>query len=341
MSSTIGDLVDRTFREYLEPADDLNSYTTLTNTDSISDSKTGLTSSGTSVTFNGDLLSIEEEDLLDAGTLIEINQELLLCTDLNTVTNTITVVRGARNTTAAEHETGSLIKIAPPFTRKAVYDAVKDQIETLYPTLFATEVKQVNAGNGYVVLDSVNNDNYLIAPLKAISQYTTFASGSDETTSQYRGVSVEIIDLPNPFTYTNSSGVEVTVTHTVGPDTVKALQFYGIDTGKEVFVTFKKKFKDITDETTTLSSIGLETEYEPIIMAGVAAQVLSNRDIPTATASYITQQMAVSSFPAGSANSLRNSLLQYRALLIEQARKDLRARYPEPVTINSIVYPAT
>lgn len=340
MSSTIGNLVDRVFREYLEPADNLNSYTTLTNTDAITGG-TGLTAAGTSITFNADLLSIEEEDILDAGTLIEIDQELLLCTDLNTVANTITVVRGARNTTAAEHATGSLIKIAPPFTRKAVYDAVKDQIETLYPTLFAVEVKQINAGSGYVVLDTVNNDNYLVAPVKAISQYTTFASGSDQTTSQYRGVSVELIDLPNPFTYTNSAGSEVTVTHTVGPSVVKAVQFYGIDTGKEVFITFKKKFKDVTDEDTTLTSIGLETEYEPIIMAGVAAQVLSNRDIPAVTANYITQQMAIQSFPAGSANSLRNSLLQYRALLIEQARKDLRARYPEPVTINSIVYPAT
>lgn len=332
MSTTVGDLVDRTFREYLEPADDLNSYSTL---------DVGVNTTDTSIVFNGDLLSVEEEDALDAGALIEIDTELMLCKELNAVTNTITVVRGVRGTTAASHLSGADIRISPPFTRKAVYDAVKDQIETLYPTLFATEVKQVNAGSGYIVLDTVNNDNYLIAPLKAISQYTTFASGSDQTTSQYRGVSVELIDLPNPFTYTNSEGTEVTVTHTQGPDVVKGLQFYGIDTGKEVFVTFKKKFKDITDEDTTLSSIGLETEYEPIIMAGVAAQILSNRDIPTVTQNYITDQMAVTNFPVGSGANIRNSLLQYKNLLIEQARKDLRARYPEPVTINSIVYPAT
>ena len=29
--STIGDLVDRTYREYLEPMDDIVSYTTLSN----------------------------------------------------------------------------------------------------------------------------------------------------------------------------------------------------------------------------------------------------------------------------------------------------------------------
>jgi len=50
MSSNIGDLVDRTYREYLEPMDDIVSYTTLT---------TGVNSSVTSVVFNGDLLSVE------------------------------------------------------------------------------------------------------------------------------------------------------------------------------------------------------------------------------------------------------------------------------------------
>ena len=65
--SNIGNLVDRTFREYLEPMDDIVSYTTLT---------TGINDSVTSVVFNGDLLSVEEEDALDAGSIIEIGQDI-------------------------------------------------------------------------------------------------------------------------------------------------------------------------------------------------------------------------------------------------------------------------
>ncbi len=118
--SNIGNLVDRTYREYLEPMDDLVSYTTLS---------TGINNSVTTLTFNGDLLSVEEEDAMDAGTVIEINQELMLCTDLNAVTNTVTVTRGARGTTAAAHTAGDLIKISPPFPRKNVFDAVCDQIK--------------------------------------------------------------------------------------------------------------------------------------------------------------------------------------------------------------------
>ena len=326
--SNIGNLVDRTYREYLEPMDDLVSYTTLS---------TGINNSVTTLTFNGDLLSVEE-DAMDAGTVIEINQELMLCTDLNAVTNTVTVTRGARGTTAAEHTAGDLIKISPPFPRKNVFDAVCDQIKNLYPTLFAVETKQVSAKVGYIPL-SGTNDNYLIAPIKAISQYTDFSAGTDDTGIVYSGVTVELVDLPNPFTYTDSDGVSQTITYSNnGPNKVNAVQVYNVNAGHTVYITFKKKFVEPTAEDNTLAEIGLESEYEPIIMAGVAAQIMAGRDIPTATTDYISDQLATQSFPVESASRIRNSLLAYQRALIQQARKDLRARYPEPVTINNLSY---
>jgi len=327
--ANIGNLVDRTYREYLEPMDDIVSYTTLA---------TGINDSVTSVVFNGDLLSVEEEDALDAGAIIEIGQELMICTDLNAVTNTITVTRAARGTTATAHSVGALIKITPPFPRRNVFDAVCDQIKNLYPTLFAVEVKSITSKTGYIPL-SGSTDNHLVAPIKAISQYTDFSAGSDETGTVFSGVAVELVDLPNPFTYTDADGVSQTITYSNnGPNNVKAVQTFNVNAGHTVFVTFKKKFVTPSAESDTLATIGLEDEYEPIIMAGVAAQMISGRDIPTATADYITDQIGTSNFPVNSASNIRTSLLRYQSDLIEQARKDLRARYPEPVTINKIAY---
>ena len=312
MSTTIGDLVDRTFREYLEPMEDIVSYTVLSG---------AITDTDTSIGFNGDLLSVEEEDALDAGTIIEIGQELMICTDLNAVTNSITVTRGARGTTAASHSAGDVLKITPPFPRINVFNAVKDQIENLYPTLYAVETQTIASAAGYVALEGAD-DNRIVAPLAAVSQYQTLASGS-ETTVQFRGVAMELIDVPTTVT---ASG--------------KVVQFSGINNGVNVHVTFKKKFGEVTNETSTLADIGLETEYEPIIMAGVAAQVIAGKDIPTYTADYISEQMQVANFPVNSSSNIRNSLLQYQQVLINQARKDLRARYPEPVSVNSVVYPS-
>tara|TARA_R100000995_G_scaffold75620_1_gene45022 strand:+ start:111 stop:1112 length:1002 start_codon:yes stop_codon:yes gene_type:complete len=332
MSSNIRGLVDRVFREYLEPMDDLSSYTALSSS---------MNSSVTTLSFNGDLLTQEEKDAMDAGTVIECEHELMYCTALDTVNNQVTVVRGARGTSADSHDSGAIVKIAPPFPRKVVFDAVCDQIKNLYPTLFAVDTQEITVSDGYTLIgtyDAPGTHNNLVAPIKAISQYTDFSAGADSTTVTYRGVAVELVDLPNPFTYTDDTGTERTITYTTGPDNVKAVQFTGISSGHKVYVTFKKKFIEPTLESDTLTTIGLEDEYEPIIMAGVAAQMMSGRDIPSATSDYISEQLELESFPVDSATRIRNSLLAYQRALLQQARKDLRARYPEPVTINNIAY---
>ena len=233
MSTNIRGLIDRVFREYLEPNDDLNSYTALAS---------GISNSATEISFNADLLTQEEEDVMDAGTIIECDQELMYCTDVNTVANTVTVVRGVRGTTADSHDANAILKIAPVFTRKGVFDAVSDQITNLYPTLYAVETKEVTSGTGYTLLgsyDSPGTNNYLVTPIKAISQYTDWSAGSDQTGLTFKGVAVEMIDLPNPFTYTDSTSTERTITYTVGPDVVHALQFSGIASGHTCYVTFK------------------------------------------------------------------------------------------------------
>jgi len=348
--SNIGNLVDRVFREYLEPMDDVNSYTYISGAISSDVNEDG-NPIQTTLSFEGNMLSTEEEDALDAGTIIEVGRELMYCKSLNAVTNEITVQRAVRGTSLQQHSAGDTLKISPVFPRQNVYDAVVDQIETLYPTLFAVETLTVTNKEGYTILGSYDTPgtyNYLVAPIKAISQYTQWDGNADSTSVQWRGVSVELVDLPNPYTYNDENGVERTITYNAGPNVVHALQTYGISSGFQVHVTFKKKFLDKDSytysgdiENTTLTSIGLQTEYEPIIMAGAAAQMLAGRDIPTATTSYITDQMAVQNFPVNSASNIRNSLLQYKQQLMQQARKDLRARYPEPVTINSIAYPSS
>jgi hypothetical protein len=335
VSDTIGNLVDRVFREYLEPMDSVESYSYLTGDVT--------TTTQSTINYEEGMFSTEEEDALGAGAIIEVNQELMFSKSLNAVTNEITVQRGARGTTAATHSAGDIIKIAPAFTRKAVFDAVSDQIKNLYPTLFAVETIELTASTGYKLLGTYGTDgdtyNYLIAPLKAISQYTDWQSGSDETGLKYNGVAIEMIDLPNPFVWTDDTSTERTKTYTSGPNVVHAVQFVGISAGHTVYVTFKKKFVAPTNESTTLASIGLENEYEPIVMAGVAAQMLVGKDIKNVDARYITEQMAAQNYPVGSSNSISSSLLRYQQLLIQQARSNLRSKYPEPVQLNSILYP--
>tara|TARA_A100001388_G_C28737062_1_gene484730 strand:- start:89 stop:1096 length:1008 start_codon:yes stop_codon:yes gene_type:complete len=334
MSTNIGDLVDRIYREYLEPVDSVETYSYLTS---------GIDASETEISYDGNLFSVEEEDSLDAGAIIEVGQEIMYTTSLNNVSNTITVRRGQRGTTAAAHSANAIIKIQPTFPRKNVYEAVVDQIKNLYPTLFATETIELTASTGYKLLGTHGTDgdtyNYLVTPLKAISQYTDWQSGSDQTGLKYNGVAIEMIDLPNPFVYTDDTQTERTKTYTTGPDVVHAVQFVDISAGHTVFVTFKKKFVEPTSEATTLATVGLEIEYEPIIMTGAAAQLVVGKDISRLNTPYITEQLEAATSPVGSSNSISQSLLRYQQLLITQARSNLRSKYPEPVQLNSILYP--
>lgn len=334
MSANIGDLVDRIYREYLEPVDSVETYSYLTSE---------IDASATEISYDGNLFSVEEEDSLDAGAIIEVGQEIMYTTSLNNVSNTITVRRGQRGTTAATHLENSIIKIQPTFPRKNVYEAVVDQIKNLYPTLFATETIELTASTGYKLLGTHGTDgdtyNYLVTPLKAISQYTDWQSGSDQTGLKYNGVAIEMIDLPNPFVYTDDTQTERTKEYTTGPSVVHAVQFVDISAGHTVFVTFKKKFVEPTSETTTLATVGLEIEYEPIIMTGAAAQLVVGKDISRLNTPYITEQLEAATSPIGSSNSISQSLLRYQQLLITQARSNLRSKYPEPVQLNSILYP--
>lgn len=342
MSDTVGHLIDRVYREYLEPVDNVESYSYLTG---------GIDASATTITYANDMFSVEEEDALDAGAILEVGRELMFSTALNTVTNEITVTRGVRGTTAATHDAGDIIKIAPAFPRQNVFDAVSDQIKNLYPTLFAVETLQLSATAGYGVIGDAGTDqdsyNYLITPIKAISQYTDFSTGADQTNIGYNAVAVELVNLPNPFTWTDENGDSQTKTYTHGPDTVNALQYYNISDGHTTYVTFKKKFLNLRDydsdgdiEDTTLVEIGLETEYEPIVMTGVAAQLIAGKDVKLINSNYITEQLEAASYPVGSSNSISSGLLRYQQLLIQQARSNLRSKYPEAVVMHGVNYPS-
>ena len=76
MSATIGKLVDRVYREYLEPNDDIQSFSILRGA-MLSDA------TDTTVEYESDYLTSEEEDLLEPGAVVEVNRELMLVTALN------------------------------------------------------------------------------------------------------------------------------------------------------------------------------------------------------------------------------------------------------------------
>jgi len=299
--AAVSTLVDRIYRDFLNKPDDLPAFSRLDG--SIDDSTT-------SVVYESGLFSTEEENLLGAGGLIEIGQELMLVTNANTSTRTLTVARGFKGTTAASHADNATITLNPTFPRKSVFDAVADNIVRLYPSLYNVTTTSVTSGSTYAEV-----------PASTVEVLTSYIQNSDG--EKYTSAGVELLrDFPPSSTNT-------------------AVQFYNTSTGKTVYLVTKRKFVRPTDETVDLATDCLiADEYEQIVMVGAVADVVGATDVDATTQEFITERLAAENYPVGSGERLRNALLRLRSLLIDEARGNLRSLYPAPVSIMNINYSA-
>ena len=299
--AAVSTLVDRIYRDFLNKPDDLAAFSRLDG---------AMTDSDTSLTYEDGLFSVEEENLLEAGALVEINQELMLVTDANPSTRVLTVSRGYAGTTAAAHSDKDNIFLNPTFPRKSVFDAVADNIVRLYPTLYNVTTTNVTSNSTYQEVPA--------STVEVLTSYVQNASGE-----QYTSAGIELLrDFPPSTTNT-------------------AVQFYNTSNGKTVHLVIKRKFVRPTSETVDLATDCLiSDEYEQIVMVGAVADIVGATDIDATTQEFITEKLAQENYPVGSGERLRNALLRLRSLLIDEARGNLRSLYPAPVSIMNINYSA-
>ena len=299
--AAVSTLVDRIYRDFLNKPDDLSAFSRL---DSAIDNTT------TTVVYEDGLLSSEEENLLAGGALIEINQELMLVTNIVSSTRTLTVARGYAGTTADSHGDKTNMFINPTFPRKSVFDAVADNISRLYPSLYNITTTNVTSNSTYAEVPATT--------VSIVNSWVQNASGDQYT----------------------SAGIEL-LTNFPPSSTNTAVQFSNTANGKTVYLVVKRKFGRPTAETDDLSTACfLEDSYHQIVMIGAVADIMGATDVDASTQEFITEKLAAENYPIGSGERLRNALLRLRSLLIDEARGDLRSLYPQAVAIGNINYSA-
>lgn len=294
-ATTVEDLVDRTLREWLTPADDQPVILTLAS---------AVTSSDTTFTYDEDTLAPDEEDLLAPGVVVEVGFEQCRVTAVDYDANTTTVLRAVNGTTATTHAEDDEVRVAPTYSRLAVYNAVCEQVVALYPSLWHIDTEQVTTSDTYVEVPAV-----AVTPIQFL-----WLEGSRYTN---RGAA----DLMDPFP-PSSTG--------------KALQFYGIPTGKTGYFTYRSKFAQPSSASEDISDLGVDPAWFRIVCAGAAAQVVSSRPVDQATAEYIVEQLERESVPPGTATDIRNGLLTLRNIWLEDAARSLRAQQQHPVVHNLV-----
>ena len=299
--AAVSTLVDRIYRDFLNKPDDLSAFSRL---DGAIDNTT------TTVIYEDGLLSSEEENLLAGGALIEVNQELMLVTNIVSSTRTLTVARGYAGTTADSHGDKTNMFINPTFPRKSVFDAVADNISRLYPSLYNITTTNVTSNSTYAEVPATT--------VSIVNSWVQNAAGDQYT----------------------SAGIEL-LTNFPPSSTNTAVQFSNTSNGKTVYLVVKRKFARPTAETDDLTTTCLlEDSYHQIIMIGAVADIMGATDIDASTQEFITEKLSAENYPIGSGERLRNALLRLRSLLIDEARGELRSLYPQAVAIGNINYSA-
>ncbi len=284
--ATFGNLIDRTLREWLNPPDSQPLVTTIT---------AAMTAGATSVTYNPDLISAEEEDLLGPGTSVEVGTELIRVGAVDAGTNTISALRrGYAGTTAAAHSSGDDLTISPSWPRQVVWDVLADAIAGLYPTL---------------------------------AWYRTSAAITVPTSGLHTPTETDI-EQPVRFTYERLGNYGTGAAQLIqyGGD---KLAFPGVPGGAVGYLLYRARFPRPTAEADDLeTALGLELSWQQLLMVSAVAYLIAHRDIDAAHTEFLTEQLGIQGFPVTSAARVQRALLQYREQLLQQARGQQLATYP-------------
>lgn len=293
--STVGAVIDRVMREWLTPPSNMPSQTALTAT---------ITNSATSITYDP-LLMPEEEARIGAGTIIEIDQEWLRTTDIDTDTRTISVVRGVMGTTAAAHNLGATITLSPRWARRTVFDAVADAVVDLSPELYGVGTVLVS-GSNFQDLETARAHTILYA--------------RQERFGQWHDVHVDILPgLPEL-------------------ETGMGLQFgFDVDPSSDVWITYAYDFARPTAESTELSSVGVQGDWEELVVLGAVAALVQHPDADKATLDFLTQQVGEQFQRAGSVSELALRFTRLREYKVGRAGDRLKKRYRTPMRMNQVL----
>ena len=254
---------------------------------------------------------MEEENSLGEGITIELGQEIILVTAVDTGTQTLTTTdgRGWAGTTAAAHTAGDELRIAPDYPRRSVFDATADALEMLYPDLFVVKT-----------VDLTIPRDWEVAPANAgsVVGVNVYAYG------KWRSAGVKMLKgFPD-------SGTE------------RAFQFAGAQVGERGYVRYKVEPERVTLETDDLSDdfedYFIQTRWEPIVVLDTVASIVGSHDVDAATQEFITESMATQGFPAGQGESLRDSLLRLANFKRAQQKKILFREYPTRMLRDGFAY---
>jgi hypothetical protein len=295
----VASVIDRIHRDFLSPPGEQPSRFTV--------DTGGITSSATSLPVDPALLNPEEEDLIGAGSLIEVGSELMLVEAVTGDPPTaLTVRRAMYGTTAAAHVVDTFIYLTDDnyVPRHSVFTAVADAIESLWPDLWTVGVEETFADRSAIELPATAGE---ILDMLVLQGSRWGRQGSWD----------ELQDFP-----LSSTG--------------NAFQAVGVPSNASLQVYYKKKTTRPAAETDTLASLGVETGWVKLLVVQAVAQLVSRADLSKATVDFITQALeAEAGGPVGSGADIRNALVQFAEFQLQPLKRQLQLKQHDRLIIEA------
>jgi len=233
----------------------------------------------------------EDENLLRVGSILEAGRELMLVLDYDETLNTVTVKRQLYGTPLEELEVGNPIIMNPPFSQQSIFEAIADNIITLYPKLWsvtAENLVEVTSG-----VSGINDD-------LAVEVVTVWQDDFQNTPN----VHAHIVD------YHPAVGGRALISN--------------VPTGS-LWVRYKRRMGRVVAVTDTLEALGVDDRWVNIVIVGAAADLMAGRDIPRSQSEWIGQTLEAENVQVGTRASLSVGLARYRELLMERAQREMEA----------------
>lgn len=288
--STLAQLINRTQRQLLSG--------TVEERNKLSGS---LTSTATSVVFQYELNGIR------AGSIIQVDSELMYIWEVNTGTKTVTVERAFNGTVAAAHLTSAYVLVNPRFPRHQILEAINDELSDLSsPMNGLFRVKSIDI--------NYNGSDRMI-------NFPVIEDVIDLTEARIRYLSTDYLKVPKVALTRNlptsdfGSGIALTINQTVRSGILR--------------VSYKTGFSRLTNESDDVQAIaGFPLSAEDLLVIGAQIRLVSPREIKRNFTESQGEPRRAEEVSAGSVSSSINNLIRMRRDRITAEAAKLNRQYP-------------
>jgi hypothetical protein len=257
-------------------------------------------SSTTSITLAYALNGIRE------NTVFEIGSEMMYVWESNSTSKTLTVERGFGGTTASAHTLGDIVTVSPRFPRGQMLTALNSELSDLSSPLNGLfQIKTVDL--------SYNGSDRMVNLTGVTSMLDLYDVRYRYLNDDYPVVrNVRLLrDMP---TADFASGFVLAFDTYVRSGTVR--------------VIYKAAYGTLATEASVLSTSGVGTELEDLLVLGVQISMVAGREVKRNFTESQGDTRRAEEVPAGSVTNSINNLLRLRRdrIIAEAAR--LMRQYP-------------